>query len=340
MTEYSKVIRNRYTSTGAAQFINLPFLPSRFEWKNLTQWAVTTDHKVKDGYHTNADAAGVAYCHTANGATTEPNTLSAGAVTLITAGTYQYGPTLTISGIVAATGVVTTTTPHGLSVGDAVQLYGTLGELQIAGIPTSVTAVGSPTTFTIGNIPTAGFAADATAGFCKKILFPDLYIPFVDIITGVTQAASAVITVSVNHSFVVGQLVGFSFPQPFPGVWGMNQLDTAAFLQLTGLNQQAFVTAVTTNSITVNIDTTGFTAFAFPTSAQAGLGGLQFPQVFPIGDANTGYSGPVVPFPQTIPGAFANNTRQGVLLGTGDGTSVIQVASDVIEYTAFLDDSF
>lgn len=338
MTEYNKMVSGTYTSTGVAKFISLPFLPTRFNFRNLTQWAATTNNKVKDGFSYQTAAAGTAYTNTANGTTTEPLTLTAGGLTWLTAGTFAYGPVLTITGIVAATGVVTTSAPHGLAVGDAVLLYGTTGELQIAGLPTSVTAVGSTTTFTIGNVPTSGFAGNATAGFAKKILYPDLYTPFLNYITAVTTGTTTIVQTSMNHDFVVGQEVAFVFPQPYTGVWGMNQLDTATYLATYGVPQRAFVTAITTNTITVNVNSTGYTAFAFPTTAQAGLGGLTFPQVYSIGDANTGYTGPTPPFPLTIPGAFATNTRQGVIIGTGNGTSVIQVNADVIQWEAYLDD--
>jgi hypothetical protein len=46
----------------------------------------------------------------------------------------------------------------------------------------------------------------------------------------------------------------------------------------------AVTTSATVNSITVNIDSSGFTAFAFPTSAVAALG-IGVPEVTPVGEA-------------------------------------------------------
>ena len=159
-----------------------------------------------------------------------------------------------------------------------------------------------------------------------------------------TQASSAVITTSFNHNFVVGQEVGFTIPS----AWGMTQLDSAVYLQSSnGIPQQAYVTAVTANTLTVNINSTGFTAFAYPTSATAGLG-LTFPQVYALGDQNTGYSltsTGAVPYLGIkngiigIPGAFAANTRQGVIVGTGNGTEIIHANNDVVAWRATFPDA-
>lgn len=266
--------------------------------------------------------------------------LANGGFTFFSAGTYQYGPIFTITGI-SAPGVVTTSAPNGYAVGDTVLLYGTTGMLQIAGTPTTITAINSPTTFTIGNIPTAGFAAVATAGFAKKVLYADLYVPFSDIITGITLGVTTVITLSVNHRFVVGQEVQIVIPStPYvntTSVWGTQQLDSNYVLNTTGVPQQAYVTAVTPNSITVNINSTGFAPFTYPTSAQAAMG-LNFPQVLAIGDQNSGGTLvpplPIVPPAITIPGAWFANTRQGVIVGIGDGTNLMHQTGDIVRVRA------
>lgn len=340
MSEYNKFSDVQFTSTGVAKYIKLPYLPDMVEMWNLTALALNTNHLVGSAVSWANQNAGVAYTQTSNGTANTNAKITSGGFSFISAGTYTYGPTLTISGIVAATGVVTTSTAHNLVVGDAVQIYGTTGMLQIAGTATTVTAVGSTTTFTIGNIPTAGFAANATAGFCKKILYPDLYKPYGSIITGVTAANPCVVTTSLNHSFVVGQEVFFTIPQTvFTGVWGMGGLDSAAVANTTGIPQQAYVTAVTSNTITLNIDSSGFAAFAYPTSAQAALG-ITFPQVFAIGDQNTGQSSVVQPLtpPITIPGAFYANTSQGVIVGIGDGTTLMHQNGDVVKLRFTLPD--
>lgn len=340
MAEYSKIAEGTFTVTsgGTAQFVSLPFVPNTFETWNKSVWgeapagAATVQYAI--GFA--EDAAGTYYGNSAVASSSDAAlknvTAASGGFSFIDAGTYQYGPQLTISGIVNSTGVVTTTADHHLAVGDVVLLTGTTGMYQIGGIFTQVTAVGSSTTFTIGYVPTSGFAANATAGFAKKLLYKDLYVPYGCMITAINTSTS-VITTSVDHQFKVGQEVAFVIPQVSASVWGTTELDSQVVLQATGVPQQAYVTAVTANTLTVDVDMTGFTAFAFPTSAQAQLG-LTFPQVLAIGDANTGYSGPVVPQPQTIPGAFAANTRRGVIVGS----AIAANTSDEIRWRAVYPD--
>lgn len=338
MTEYNKIAEGQFTSTGVAKFINLPFLPNSFEMWNLTAMGTPTQNEITYATSWQSAAAGTASVQYFNATPVLTTTnLATGGLSFIQAGTYQYGPTLTISGITQANpAVVTTSTNHGLATGDAVLIYGTTGMLQIAGEVYTVTVL-SATTFSI-NVNSSGFAAAATAGFCKKLLYPDLYIPYRCVITGITTGATTLINLGLNHSFVVGQEVYIQIPYVTSTAWGTRQLDTEVYNTANVVPQQAYVTAVTASSITVNVNSTGFTAFAYPTSAQAALG-MTFPAVYAIGDQNFGPTGPP-PFtpPITIPGAFAANTRQGVLIGLGNGTQILQATNDVIRWRAIYPD--
>jgi hypothetical protein len=88
--------------------------------------------------------------------------------------------------------------------------------------------------------------------------------------------------------------------------------------QINGL--QGEITAVNTanNTITVNIDSSGFTAFSFPTSAAAAAG-IDFPLVIPFGDAG-----------QVLAGAQDNQATIRVRLGT----NAIGGNGDVMEWIA------
>jgi hypothetical protein len=74
-------------------------------------------------------------------------------------------------------------------------------------------------------------------------------IPFQWSITGITQATSAIVTLKITpysqHNFVVGEFVTFS------GIVGMTELN--------GMTYQ--VTAITSSTITININSMGFTAY-------------------------------------------------------------------------------
>jgi hypothetical protein len=338
MTEYNKIAEGEFTCNGAAQFINLPFLPNSFEMWNITEWAVNTNNLVKYAFGRPQAAAGTAYATISNGTANNNVTLTSGGFSFIQAGTYQYGPTLTITGITQATAaVVTTSTNHNLQTGDAVLIYGTTGMLQIAGEVYTATVL-SATTFSIP-VNSSGFAAAATAGFAKKLLYPDLYIPYRCGITAIGLGTTTTITTAVNHGFVVGQEVYIQIPMVSTTAWGTTQLDTFKYNTANVVPQQAYVTSVpAANQIVVNVNSTGFTAFAYPTSAQAAAG-MNFAAVYGIGDQNFGPTGPP-PFaaPIVIPGAFYANTRQGVLIGLGNGTQIMMATNDVIRWRAVYPD--
>ncbi len=339
MAEYNKIAEGQFTSTGVAQFVELPFLPNSFEMWNQTAMATPANNNIIYAQARNGDAAGAADALIFNATPVLTSAaLTLGGFTFINAGEYQFGPTLTVSGVTqAGAAVVTTTTNHNLATGDAVVLYGTTAMLQVAGEVYTITRTGA-TTFSIP-VNSAGFTAAATAGFCKQMRFPDLYTPFRTAITAITVGATTTITTAVDHSFVVGQEVFIQIPVVSTTAWGTVQLDTEVFNNANVIPQQAYVTAVgAVNQITVNVNSTGFTAFAYPTSAQAALG-MTFPAVYAIGDQNFGLIGPA-PFtpPITIPGAFAANTRLGVFVGLGDGTQIMHTTSDVVRWSATLPD--
>lgn len=346
MTEYNKIADGYFTSTGVAKFISLPFLPDQIEIWNKTKWATATDNLVRYATGFAEDAAGTAYAITADGAADDDKnvTLTVGGFSFVDAGTYQYGPTIALASTFvtqAASAVVTTASAHGLATGDAVLLYGTTGMLQIAGAVYTVTVL-STTTFSIP-VNSSGFASAATAGFMKKVLYPDLYIPYGCNITAITTGATTTITTAVNHGFVVGQEVFFVIPRVSASAWGTVELDTAAYNTANVVPQRAYVTSVPAlNQIVVNVNSTGYTAFAFPTSAQAALG-MTFPQVLAIGDQNSGATNastplPVVPPAITIPGAYYANTRKGVLIGVGNGTQIMHATGDVVRWRAIFPD--
>lgn len=138
--------------------------------------------------------------------------------------------------------------------GDRVRLYSTTGMLQIAGMDFTISSV-SGSGFTLSGLDASGFAAAATAVSARRISKYDAVEPRYLYITNISQASSAVVTVSTSHNYVVGEMVHFNVPQEF----GMQEIS-----QLSGK-----VTAVSSYTLTVDIDSSAFTAFAFPTSANS-----------------------------------------------------------------------
>lgn len=318
--EYSKLTNGSFVSDGAAEIIGpLAYLPRRVFMLNKTQFddGAANPGVVKRAWGFSTDENGTAYIvkNTDGLATDSSDIITSGGFSFITRDTPQFGASQTGTAVSQANPAVVTIVGHGYQTGDVVLLTQTTGMLQIAGIPYTITVTGA-NTFTIP-VDSSGFAAAATSVTAKQVLYPEIWIPFAVQITNITQAASAVITTAMDHGFVVGQVVTIQLPELF----GMVEID--------GL--QANVTAITANTITVDINSTGFTAFAYPTSADFAMG-TDVPTVYPVGDTNFGFIGPVVPFPPAIPGAFYNNSGYFVIIGIGDGTTVMHATSDEIEF--------
>jgi hypothetical protein len=163
--------------------------------------------------------------------------------------------------------------------------------LQIGGMDFTVSNVAT-NTFDLAGLDTSGFAAAATAFFVRKLPALDPVVPSALAVTKISKAASAVVTTSVAHSFVVGQLLTLRVPSAM----GM--------VQMSGLTGK--VTAVGTYTVTLDIDSTGFTTFAFPASASAGA----FASIAPAGCRNIYnvtdepfHSGQFYPYMQLAAGA-------------------------------------
>jgi hypothetical protein len=336
MAEYSKIMEGYFTVPASLRFfLNLPAIPDTIEMWNKTTWGTAPAGATAPQYAIGfaEDPAGTYYDTTAvassSSAALSGGRGSTGGFSFVSAGTYAYGPSLTITAITQANPAVVTSAAHGLKTGDSVLITQTTGMLQIAGVVYTVTVI-DVNTFSI-NVDSSGFAAPATAGFAKRLLYPDLYIPEGTSITGVTTGVTTTIQTALVHSFVPGNEIFFVVSPP----WGMTQLDSLGVLTNTGIPQQAYVISTTAQSITVNVNSTGYTAFAYPTSASYATNHVTPAQALSAGDQNTGFSGfPPIPPPITIPGAYVPNTRQGVLFG---GT-IIPVAGNVIRWRAIYPD--
>lgn len=373
MTEYSRMAKGKFVSTGAAKVINLPFQPDFVEFFNWTvansaaasqnvasaKWDVLMGQgtAVIEGY--NVTPALIYDTVAVNGISTFACGLS-----------LQYGPALAVSTITTANpAVVTTVANHGLKSGDVVvfqNLYqtATTGMQQIAGIAFTVTVTGL-NTFTIPwntnqseytAYDTATATVDATY---KQVLCPYLYAPGVALISNITTGTTTTIDTIAAHNFVVGQEVAFRIPSQ----WGTTQLNSLPNVQIPGSPIYGYVISVTDyNTFVVNIDSSSYTAFN-SNQLFANFPGSTFAQVVAVGDVNTGgvqissgsalYPPPyIVPIGTTrvntingpaIQGAFVNNTSQGFIIGSGAGTvltngKLVGTEGDIIYWRAFFHD--
>lgn len=170
--------------------------------------------------------------------------------------------TTAITGI-AGSFVVTMANTGTIQVGDYVRLYGTTGELQIAGYTFQVTAVTTNTSITLGYMASGGqtFAADATAGTVVKFI-PSRMYPRWRYIANISQATQAVVHFTEKNDFTPGEIVSFRVSSAF----GMDEINNKEVRVLSVTNSS------TVSSITIDLDTSGYTAFSFPTSAVAAAG--------------------------------------------------------------------
>ena len=293
-----------FVSDGTAFNLNLPSDAQEFDLYNLTslgiggattpvmraQWAQTMpDGAAIRGTKTNGSdviawdsIATLGFTRIADSGNTTPGAL------VVQTATSNANPS-----VVLTAGVV--------AVGDIVRIIDNTGAQQITNIDWTVTAINAGVSFSLGYVGGAPGSA-GTGGFYRRIPFDSMYYPRNRTITAITAATSAVITMSVTHGFTVGQRVKILVP----AAWGMIQMN----------NQYATITAINTtnNTITVNIDSSAYTAFAYPTSAVA-LQGVTQAQVVPVGEAATS------PYQNLLDDATRNTSFRGINVGTDVQTS-------------------
>jgi hypothetical protein len=240
----------------------------------------------------NISSLGIAAYNTAN-----PPTYAGLATTAITGSTGAYVCTMADTG--------------SIQVGDYVRLYGTTGELQLAGYTFQVTAVSEDASITLGYMATGGLslAADATAGTVVKYI-PNRMYPRLRYIANITQAAQAVVYFTEKHDFTIGENVSFRVPS---SQFDMIEINNVVARVISVTNSS------TESSITLDLDTTGYTAFDFPTSAEAAAGvspAICLPSssgVVPVSGTVT----PAVPEGYNLNDAFDNRNVNLVNFGSG-----------------------
>ena len=170
--------------------------------------------------------------------------------------------------------IISTASTFGLSAGSVVRLSGVTGQPDMGGIDFVIDTVNANTNFRIANALANAPGAAGTAGFYRIINFNPLFYPRNRTIANISQAVQAVVTTTVPHGYTVGQQLRFNIP----AVSGMIQLNPTSqnnYLSAT------VVTVIDANNFSINIDTSSFTAFSFPTVTQMPS---TFPEVIPFGE--------------------------------------------------------
>jgi len=378
MTEYSRMAKGKFTSTGAAQVVNLPFQPDYVEFLNYTvaNTAISgtaNQNNVPQAWWDVNMGQGFAIQQVYVGATPSVlqfDTVTANGISTFSAGQLlQFGPT---KQVVASTKGATTSfqvTSHGYFPGDVVIFEGlyqsaTTGMPQMDGIPFTVITRTDANNFVVewdssNATYYTNLSASPSGAKVKKVLYPYLYFPGVSFINAITTGTTTTISTTSAHNLVVGQEVAFRIPQS----WGTVELNSLPNVLTPGAPAYGYVISVTDfNTVVVNIDSTNYTAFTTNQTVSS-VPGLSYPQIVAVGDVNTGgvliSSGSALyPPPQYMPistttfntingpairGAYVNNTSQGFVIGTGAGTvatssSLVGDSGDVIYWRAYLHD--
>ncbi len=195
--------------------------------------------------------------------------------------------------------VVTHTADTTVVVGDVVRMSNT-AQTDVNGIDMVVGTVTNSTTFTLltaSNPLATAPGAIGGAGFYRKINVDALFYPRRRFVVNVTRAVTPTVSTSVAHGLTPGQEIRFSIP----AVSSMTQLD--------GLSA-TILTVVDDYNITINLDTSAFTAFTWPTIAQQPS---SFPILVPFGeDTAASLAIPLAQTP-TVGGIQINGTQSGIL---------------------------
>ena len=346
MTEYSRIAKGSFTSTGASKIINLPFQPDYIELVNFTAASTPTNHGIPFAKWDIIMGQGLAVVDIFNTTPvlTTGHVLTNGFTTFSGGLSQQFGPvvqhtpntdfSIAASGAGGSGPATTITvagagiTDHGLQTGDVVVFGGlyqtsTTGMPQLNGIPFVVTRTAA-TTFTIfwdtsGSNYTAFNTSTSTnnVGFYKKVLFPALYFPEDNIVAAITTGTTTTIKTTMQHNYHIGQEVAFRVPN----AWGTTGLNSLPNTIIPGSPIYGYVVSITDfQTFVVSNNSTGFTAFN-ANQTVASVPGLNYAQSVPVGDVNTGgftitAGSPLYPSPQysygnPSPFVFDSNTING-----------------------------
>jgi hypothetical protein len=323
---FSGTNQGKFTSTGANKILNIR---SDVDWINVYNYTAAAQAAADLGfqyYFQRGMAQGRGIIYAKLGAVAnDPITVGEIGATLgfylIDTSVNVPGASVALTSVSAgATPVVATGNTAGLADGDIVRLYNVTGGLQLNGLDFTIDTIIANTSFELAYMAQIVLTG---AGTFRKIPYNPIYYPRARYISSITQAAQAVVQLTVTHGYKVGQVVRFIVPSVAGSAvsYGMTEIN----------NLQGTILAIdlVNNTITVDIDSSGFTAFAFPTTALA-ASGFTPAQVVPIGQ-NTAES--LDAGVDILTDATVNEALVGIQLIAGAFSPAGQ-ANDVIYWVA------
>jgi hypothetical protein len=319
MATLDHILHGSFTADGAAHVINLPSDVDSFEVRNLTKIITPVGGTGVQFYWQRGMAQNSAIQTTSLGVTSQITTN--GISVINTADPQVPGPLLSGTAISGATPPIVSSANTGtLANGDIVEIISWTGACELNGYQFSVDTVTANTSFRLPFAPT--IVATVSSGSYRVIKFQPMFYPRRLFIASISQATQAVVVFTVTHNLTVGQRIVFG---TIPAMYGMREIS--------GLRGLIVAVNTTTNSVTIDIDTTAFTAFAFPTDAVACATAHTQPSAVSFADGPNPASNPLGN-QDVLDGATRNTAVRGVYLGAG-ANGPAGVASDVIYWRAF-----
>lgn len=338
MSVLNHIITGTFTSDGNAKILNIPCDVDYMEVLNFTQMAAQNNVGVKyEWFRGMAADTGVRYFKSGGGNGLSGLTLASGGFTLVNQNTSPvYGPQVALTQINGGTPpVVSTGSTAGLVASlSVVRITNVVGAKQFSGMDFTIGTIVANTSFQLKFAPTI-VTTGVTTGKYEILTTPAQFYPknrFITLVNktggtfiagGTIPAGQTEIQFSVTHGYTVGQRLVFNVPSQF----GMTQLN--------GLRGQILAVDTTNNTVTVNIESSTFTAFAFPLT---GAVPFTFAQAIPFGDAPSTLAN-VGPFSSVLDGATVNQAVRGMLLA-GGADAPGGAASDVMYWKALKSEQY
>jgi len=118
------------------------------------------------------------------------------------------------------------------------------------------------------------------------------FYPSLSYISGITNAAQAVVTFTAPHDFTVGEIIGLRSSRPY-GMFEVNNLSVR-------------VLATTSTTVTIELNTTSFTPFVYPPVGEVTYPAIAVP-------ASSGVVPGAIPAQTNLIDAFENIPPNGVV---------------------------
>jgi len=245
-------MQGSYTADGKVKYLEVPFDANWLKIVNLTVTAAGGAGSISEAYWQQNMDYGIGYTKLAADDSLASSELAAATgITKFNSGTGRLSAiNATVTAItVADPPLVQLTSTTGLNDGDTIRMVSATGATQLNGMDFTIGNLVANTQFELTHM--AQIVAGTTASF-YKVNFQELWYPNTRYISAITAGTTTVIEMTVTHGYSVGEYVRIKVPSGF----GMTELNS----------KQVKITAVdtTANTITVDIDSTGFTAFTFP----------------------------------------------------------------------------